>query len=286
MKTWEECLKEGIQNLTEQNIDNACGDAWALFSFVTGWSRADYVMEQNKPMEEKQQKYYMELIARRSSHEPLQYITGVQNFYGYDFQVSPSVLIPRYDTEVLIEKIMQLKPTPNRVLDLCTGSGCIAVTLAKEIPLSLCAAVDISEEALQVAQENAKQLEAEVTFLQGDLYRPIEEKKLGSFDLIVSNPPYIPTEVCESLMEEVRDHEPRLALDGKEDGLHFYRRIIKDAGRYLNPGGFLALEIGSDQGKDIREMLQSHGFQNVQIHKDLAGLERVACGRWMGDRKQ
>lgn len=281
MKTWEECLKEGIQNLTEHNIDNACGDAWALFSFVTGCNRADYVMDQNRLMEEKQQKCYMELIARRSSHEPLQYITGVQNFYGYDFQVNLSVLIPRYDTEILIEKIMQLKPTPKRVLDLCTGSGCIAVTLAKEIPLSLCAAVDISEEALQVARENAKQLEAEVTFLQGDLYQPIEERKLGSFDLIVSNPPYIPTKACESLMEEVRDHEPRLALDGKEDGLHFYRRIIKDAGQYLNPGGFLALEIGCDQGKDIREILQSHGFRDVQIHKDLAGLERVVHGRWM-----
>jgi release factor glutamine methyltransferase len=283
MKTYEECMKECVQQLSEQHIDNAYGDAWALLSLVTGWSRAEYLMKQKLPMDDIQQERFLELIQRRAKHIPLQYITGVQHFYGYEFKVTPDVLIPRYDTEILIEKILEMKQPFKKVLDLCTGSGCIAITLAKELQTTGCVAADISMEALQVANENAKNLETSVTFLYGDLYEPVKENQLGNFDLIVSNPPYIPSAVCEELMEEVRVHEPRLALDGKEDGLYFYRKIIAEAGLFLKDQGYLFLEIGHDQGLPVKEMLQEQGFQEVEIHQDLAGLDRVVCGKWTGD---
>lgn len=283
MKTYEECMKECVQQLTEQHIDNAYGDAWALLSLVTGWNRAEYLMKQKLPMDDIQQERFQQLIARRAQHIPLQYITGVQHFYGYEFKVTPDVLIPRYDTEILIEKILETKQPFKKVLDLCTGSGCIAITLAKELQTTSCVAVDISMEALQVANENAKNLDASVTFLYGDLYEPVKENQLGNFDLIVSNPPYIPSAVCEELMEEVRVHEPRLALDGKEDGLFFYRKIITDAGAYLKNEGYLFLEIGYDQGLPVKEMLREQGFQEVAIHQDLAGLDRVVCGKYIGN---
>lgn len=279
-------MKECVQQLSEQHIDNAYGDAWALLSLVTGWSRAEYLMKQKLPMDDAQQERFQQLITRRAQHIPLQYITGVQYFYGYQFKVTPDVLIPRYDTEVLIEKILETKQPFKKVLDLCTGSGCIAITLAKELKTDVCVAVDISMEALQVADENAKNLDAEVTFLYGDLYQPVKENQWGNFDLIVSNPPYIPSAVCEELMEEVRAHEPRLALDGKEDGLYFYRGIISEAGRYLKKDGYLFLEIGHDQGLLVKEMLQEQGFQEVVIHQDLAGLDRVVGGKFFRNTDQ
>lgn len=266
--------------MERHGIENAAGDAWALLAHITEWERADYLLEKRTPMPDTQREALEAATARRCAHEPLQYITGMQWFYGYEFHVAPGVLIPRYDTEVLVEQILSAGRPFEHILDLCTGSGCIAITLEKELRPEECIAVDLSGDALAIARENNRRLEASVTFLQGDLYEPVQKAGAGKFDLIVSNPPYIPTAVCDTLMPEVRDYEPRLALDGDEDGLACFRRIIRDAGRYLKPDGMMFLEIGSDQGAAVTAMMERQGFQEIEVEKDLAGLDRTVCGRW------
>lgn len=274
--TQKEAYNYGELVLKQAEIEDAKLDAWYLLEYVTGTTRARYFLDMNLPMSQEEEQRYCELVERRALHIPLQHITGVQEFMGLEFDVNEHVLIPRQDTEVLVESVLSILKSGGKVLDLCTGSGCIAISLKRfreEIEMT---AVDISGEALQIAKKNAKKLEAPVRFLQSNLFEKVE----GRYDVIVSNPPYIPTKVIEELKEEVRVHDPILALDGMEDGLYFYREIIRQAGEFLNHKGKLYFEIGHDQGKDVEKLMREAGFCEVIIKKDLAGLDRVVFGTY------
>lgn len=205
---------------------------------------------------------------------------------GLTFIVNEHVLIPRQDTEVLVEEVMRYLHDGMRILDMCTGSGCILLSLLRYSNDCTGVGIDISGDALRVARENAERIlgvqaveQSRITLLQGDLFEALEKSDAGNkFDIIVSNPPYIKTDVIDSLMPEVREHEPRLALDGREDGLFFYREIITRAGSFLAGGGMLFLEIGYDQGEEVRLLMEKAGYTDIEVIKDYAGLDRVVCG--------
>ena len=273
--TYREALEKGREYLEKQQIADAQTDAWYLMEFCCHMTRARYLMKMPDPMPEAEYARYQSLLLRRGTHVPLQHITGEQEFMGLSFRVNDQVLIPRQDTEILVEQALQEAKSGMRVLDLCTGSGCIIISLVKHCPGLLGTASDISPEALQTARENARRLEAEVTFIESDLFERIH----GSCDLIVSNPPYIPTGTIDRLMAEVRFHDPRLALDGREDGLYFYRKIIKDSDLHLKQGGWLMFEIGSDQAEAVSGLMRQAQFTRVRVIRDLAGLDRVVIGR-------
>ncbi|MCC8045987.1 MAG: peptide chain release factor N(5)-glutamine methyltransferase [Clostridiales bacterium] len=370
------------QYLADHEIEDASVDAWYLLEYVTGISRAAYLADRDRKMSKEQQDAYVALVNQRGAHIPLQHLTGEQEFMGLPFLVNEHVLIPRQDTETLVELALEKLETMQnlrccssgrdtntaeqtflRVFDLCTGSGCIAISIAKlwkqrkqkhsvtagirqqnqksgaaagmpqqkhksdltagirqrtdtDINIEVYAS-DISEDALAMAGENARRLGAEVHFFQGDLFaweslagsdamekagRECEsetKEKAGSefgpdvrsseavpvFDMIVSNPPYIRTDVIAELAEEVRSHEPRLALDGGADGLDFYRRILRESPAHLRDGGWLLLEIGYDQGEAVADLMRKNGFSRVQVAKDLPGQDRVVSGRWMDGRE-
>ena len=295
--TYAQAVKDAETFLLEHEITDASVDAWLLFSYVTQISRAMFLAERTRQMPKEQYQRYQELLEKRASHIPLQHLTGEQEFMGFPFWVNQHVLVPRQDTETLVETVLLAVSPGMRALDLCTGSGCIAVSLAKLCPGLMVDAADISEEALAVAMENAGRLEADVAFWQGDLFdcHPVcrsmgagrgegsEARERGlqaaAYDCIVSNPPYIRTAVIETLSDEVRLHEPYQALDGKEDGLYFYRKITAAAVTQLHSGGWLAFEVGWQQGDAVRQLLTSHGFGDVKILQDWQGLDRVVCGR-------
>ena len=231
---------------------------------------------------------YLSLCQKRAEHIPLQHLTHQACFMGYDFYVDERVLVPRQDTEVLAEEALhQLRNMRNpRILDMCTGSGCLLLSLLMELPDAIGTGVDISEAALAVAERNRKNLELEkrAVLVQSDTFSgDYFQKNSGNisleYDMLISNPPYIPTEDIGKLMEEVRFHDPVLALDGREDGLYFYRRITEQAGKYLKPGGWLMYEIGCEQGTDVSAIMQGEGFTEVTVKKDLAGLDRVVIGK-------
>lgn len=280
--TLRQIYSEGKEILEHAGILEAQIDAWYLLEFVTGISRASYYAEPGREVKDSDAKRYFEYIRERKERIPLQHITGEQEFMGYLFKVNKHVLIPRQDTEVLVEEVLKVLKPDMRILDMCTGSGCILLSLLKvagerkRIPGLSGTGADISKEALKVAEKNAALLEMEAEFLESDLF----EKIKGKFDLIVSNPPYIRTEVIEGLQEEVRLHDPYIALDGKEDGLYFYKRIIKDSVEHIHPGGILAFEIGYDQGEDVSGLMKSAGYRAVTVKKDLAGLDRVVIGMY------
>lgn len=275
MTTLQEALKKGRQILLEKGIDNGEYDAWLLISFCFHMDNLSYLMNPQKEISEEEYKSYLMLVEKRSRHIPLQYITGEQEFMGLSFRVREGVLIPRQDTEVLVMEALKVSKDKT-VLDICTGTGCILLSLAKLGGIKRGTGVDISETALQVAGENAVSLEAEAEFLKSDMYSQVE----GKYDIIISNPPYIPTGVIPTLMEEVKDFEPVIALDGKEDGLYFYREICRGLKEHLNEKGYVFLEIGYDQGEAVKELLREAGMDNINIIKDLAGLDRVVTGRW------
>lgn len=269
-----EVLKSGEMMLSQARIAEARLDAWYLFEATFGLNRVDYLMRQQEEVDEDQHSQYRKMLEKRANHIPLQHITGKQEFMGLDFTVNEHVLIPRQDTECLVERVMKYAKDKS-VLDVCTGSGCIIISLAKLCQLASATALDLSTKALEVAKKNAKDLEVQVNFVESDLFAQIHEK----YDIIVSNPPYIPTKVIEGLMEEVKEHEPMMALDGKEDGLFFYRILTMQAGIHLTEGGMLFFEIGHDQGKAVAQMMKDNGFSDVVIEKDLAGLDRVVYGK-------
>ena len=250
-------------------------DARQLLLYAFGISMNTLLLHFTEKFEENERtRYFREIVERRAGHEPLQYITGVQNFFGLDFKVNENVLIPRQDTEVLVEKILTENTGKDlRVLDLCTGSGCIAVTLKKLGGYAEVTGSDISRDALLIADENARENDADITFYESDMFGQM--KDAGRFDLIVSNPPYIRRAVLETLMPEVRDHEPRIALDGDADGLAFYRIIAEEARGFLTGSGRLYLEIGFDQAADVRRILEEKGYRNLEITKDLSQLDRI-----------
>ena len=245
-------------------------------------------------LDAKTEERYRMLCTKRAQHIPLQHITGRAYFMGYEFCVDERVLVPRQDTEVLVEEAISRMRNLEKpqILDMCTGSGCILLSLLLELPQALGTGVDVSEGALCVAKENRKRLglEQRAELIQSDLFSADYFRKNSGndhmeYDMLISNPPYIRTEDIEGLMEEVRFHDPVLALDGKENGLYFYEKITEQAGTYLKPGGWLMYEIGCDQGMDVSEIMKKNGFEQIEIKKDLAGLDRVVTGRKMQEEQ-
>ena len=277
MKTYKDALEHGKQRLLECEIEDASLDAWLLLEYVSGISRSWYFVHEDEEISENDIEEYQILIEQRGKHIPLQQLTKEAYFYGMKFFVNENVLIPRQDTEVLVEQVLSLsKGKENlKLLDMCTGSGCILLALLANLKQASGTGVDLSEKALEVAQRNGKELGIEVSWVQSDLF----DKVSGSYDIIVSNPPYIETSVIEGLMDEVKLYEPRMSLDGTEDGLFFYREITMQAGKYLKNNGILAFEIGYNQGKAVSEFMKENGYKEVQVLQDLAGLDRVVTGR-------
>lgn len=264
----------GAEELKEAGVEEAALDARLLLEEVCGTDRNDLLVHGDHLVAEDQLERYMECIDLRSKRIPLQHILGYQEFMGLKFKVTPDVLIPRQDTETLVEEVMRNLHDGMRILDMCTGSGCILLSLLRYSNDCVGTGCDLSEAALQVAQENARALSLEAEFIQSDLF----EKVQGKYEIIVSNPPYIPSQEILTLMEEVRDHDPLMALDGREDGLYFYKEIIKGAGQHLHPGGMLFFEIGCTQAEDVSRYLKEAGYKEVTVCKDLAGLDRVVSG--------
>lgn len=273
--TYQEALRYGQIRLIAAGVLEVESDAWLLMSAVCRIDRNFYYVYGNEEMIKEQEKEYMALLEKRAERIPLQYITGEQDFMGLNFKVNPGVLIPRQDTETLVEEVLKAVTPGMEVLDLCTGSGCIAVSLAKFVPGAKVQGVDISPEALKVSEENARRNGVNVHFFLSDMFGQVE----GKFDMIVSNPPYIPTGEIQGLMPEVKDFEPHLALDGKEDGLWFYRILAGEGKKYLKPKGTLMVEIGCDQGKDVSRIFKDNGYCDIKVIKDLAGLDRVVTGK-------
>ena len=297
-------INEGEYRLTKAGVMDAHIDAEELYCFLKGCDKVVLFLMKEEEADKETEEAYFKLIEERASRIPLQHITGKQEFIGFTFKVSPDVLIPRQDTEVLVTEAAKLlrderkaaahnksksrgglfkmfsAPPEQEVLDLCCGSGAIGISLAKICEDLSVTATDISEAAIALAKENAKSNRVEVEFLQGDLYEALRDtgksKRVRSYDMIVSNPPYIKTNTIAMLQEEVKDHEPMLALDGGRDGLDYYRRIIADAHLYLKDNGWLMLEIGYDQGEDLRKLImETGGFSTPEVIHDLAGRDRV-----------
>ena len=284
MWNYRDLYKNGEKRLLESGITDAAVDARLLLEFIMNTDRNYLLAHGGEPVEEAQAERYAALLERRAAHIPLQQITGFQEFMGLRFAVNEHVLIPRQDTECLVEEAMIETMDGMRVLDLCTGSGCILISLMKYKNELTGTALDLSREALAVAKKNAAYHQVPVTFVESDLFEklPVPDEK---FDVIVSNPPYIRTKEIETLMEEVRLYEPRQALDGSEDGLYFYREISRESGSYLVRGGKLLFEIGYDQGEQVCSIMRENGFEQIRVVKDLAGLDRVVCGTKLGGKK-
>lgn len=278
--TYRSLVTEGGKLLQAAGVPEAELDAWYLLEYLRKerGSRSDrqwYLLCREEEADMEEEEAYRELIGRRAKRIPLQQITGEQEFMGFPFLVNEHVLIPRQDTETLVEEAMEKSEKGDRVLDMCTGSGCILLSLLKLVPGLSGTGADISQEALKVAVENGKRLQTEASFLESDLFEKVE----GVFDLIVSNPPYIASDEIGTLMEEVRDHEPIGALDGSADGLAFYRRLVQEGKDHLKSGGWMLFEIGCTQAEAVMELLKKGGFQEIYVKKDLAGLDRVVGGR-------
>lgn len=282
-------VKEGEYQLSKAFCMDPKIDAQELYCYLTGLDKVSLFLKAEEEVDPETEEKYMELIRRRAERIPLQHITGVQEFMGYTFKVNPHVLIPRQDTETLVtEAAKTIQSTPREklsffeklkgrkewdVLDLCCGSGAVGISLAKICSNVKVTATDISAEAVETAEANAEDLRVKVRFLTGDMFEPVKGRE---FDMIVSNPPYIRTNMISILQEEVKDHEPLNALDGGRDGLDFYRTIVEKAADFLKPEGFLLVEIGHDQGEDLRKMLKDSGkYSPAVVIKDLPGRDRV-----------
>lgn len=272
---YTEAFLMGMQKLKEAEIGEAQLDARLLLEEVCGTDHNTLLCHGDREVSEAEEEQYRKALEQRAVHVPLQHLLGYQDFMGLRFQVNEHVLIPRQDTEILVEEAMRYLHDGMRILDLCTGSGCILLSLLHYSNDCEGTGVDISKEALQVAALNAELLGIKADFFKSDLY----EKVTGKFDLLVSNPPYIERKVIPTLMEEVREYDPYIALDGGEDGLDFYRRIIGGAQDYLKRGGQILMEIGSGQAKAVSELLREAGFKEIDVCRDFAGLDRVVSGR-------
>lgn len=310
--TYAKVYAKGVLTLEQAGIEEAKLDARLLLEYVCHTTRQDLLAHGEREVEEAERNCYEELLQKRASHVPLQHLTGVQEFMGLEFEVSGDVLVPRQDTEVLVEEVMRFLHDGMRILDVCTGSGCILLSLLHYSNDCEGIGLDISEKALAIAERNAEKLgllaedgRAWTRFGQGDLFEGLKKLKKpknmnmeecrtegkslseeGSvtaesgtkFDIIVSNPPYIRSDVIPTLMEEVREYEPMGALDGGEDGLAFYRRIIEEAPQHLNGGGMLFFEIGYDQAEAVSLLMKEAEFQDVRVMQDFAGNDRVVYG--------
>lgn len=273
--TYREAVEFGTKCLTDAGVPDAALDAWYLLQMVCKIERSYYYVHGEEDITQDAQKEYEIAVQKRAEHIPLQYIIGEQEFMGLRFKVNSNVLIPRQDTETLVEQVLKIVKPGMKVLDLCTGSGCVLISVLKNAPELTGMGSDISKAALLVAKENAKLHEVDAEWVQSDLFDNITE----TFDVIMANPPYIPTGEILSLMPEVRDFEPENALDGGADGLDFYRKIAGQVKDYLNPGGYVYMEIGYDQGEAVSELMRNAGFTEVEVIKDLARNDRVVKGK-------
>ena len=273
--TYREAVEFGTKCLTDAGVPDAALDAWYLLQMVCKIERSYYYVHGEEDITQDAQKEYEIAVQKRAEHIPLQYIIGEQEFMGLRFKVNSNVLIPRQDTETLVEQVLKIVKPGMKVLDLCTGSGCVLISVLNNAPELTGMGSDISKTALLVAKENAKLHEVDAEWVRSDLFDNITE----TFDVIMANPPYIPTGEILSLMPEVRDFEPDNALDGGADGLDFYRKIAGQVKDYLNPGGYVYMEIGYDQGEAVSELMRNAGFTEVEVIKDLARNDRVVKGK-------
>ncbi len=273
--TYRKAMEWGSRVLALAGVEEAKLDAWLLLETVCKINRTFYYSHMDDEMTTEQYSEYEIAIRKRGERIPLQYITGEQEFMGLNFKVNSNVLIPRQDTESLVEEALKICQPGMKILDLCTGSGCIAISLMKNAPGMTCTGSDISKPAVVGAKENGRMHEVVIDWVRSNLYENINER----FDLIVSNPPYIPGPQILELMPEVRDFEPVGALDGGEDGLDFYRHITAQSKDYLNKDGYLYLEIGYDQGPAVTNMMCAAGYREVSVIRDLARHERIVKGR-------
>lgn len=280
---YKELYDYGAGELARVGIEENKLDARLILEHVCHTGRNDLLAHGDREVQEDEECLYREYIGKRRKRIPLQYITGEQEFMGLAFGVNRHTLIPRQDTEVLVEEVLRHLHDGMEILDLCTGSGCILLSLLHYTNGCAGVGTDISEEALAVARENGAKLiksgglgekTAGFRFIRSDLFENVE----GKYDIIVSNPPYIPTGLIPSLMEEVRDYEPMEALDGKEDGLFFYRKISSGAHGFLRGGGYLFFEIGYDQAAAVSRIMEEEGYRDVTVVKDFAGQDRVVYG--------
>lgn len=274
-----ELLQYGKDVLEQSGNEYAKYERKVLLEEVLGMKYLQMLTCADDLVPDEKVKQYRDMLKKRCNHYPLQYILGYAHFMDYTFHVDENVLIPRNDTEILVELVLDILSKEKSlsdysVLDMCCGSGCIGISLKlyyPEIDLSLC---DISKEALKVSEMNLKKYNVKAQLFESDLFAHIE----GHYSMIVSNPPYIEHDVIDTLMPEVKDYEPRLALDGGQDGLDFYKKIILDAVKHLRDNGYLIFEIGYNQGKEVCSLMKDSGFRSVFIQKDYAGLDRVVCG--------
>lgn len=284
---YKEIYLWGRSELEQAGIGEFDLDARLLLEFICNTNRNTLLVYGDREVTSEEEKGYREAIALRGSRIPLQHITGVQEFMGLEFKVNKHVLCPRQDTECLVEEVMRYLHDGNRILDMCTGSGCILLSLLHYSNHCSGIGADISKEALTVAAENTEKIaamkrpnpwdEKTIELIHSDLFSNVPEEK---FDIIVSNPPYIASAVIPTLMEEVRVHEPMSALDGMEDGLFFYRKIVAESRNYLVKEGMLFFEIGHDQGQAVSDMMAEAGFMEITVVKDFAGLDRVVYGSY------
>ncbi len=282
--TYREAYEEGVRLLGKHGIEEAKTDARLLLEYVCHTDYQTLYTQSGRELDDIQIQSYVNYLNRRAERMPVQYLTHSQSFMGLDFYVDCHTLIPRQDTEILVEEVMRYLHDGMTILDLCTGSGCILLSLLRYSNDCIGVGTDLSGEAVAVAAENAEALgfgekmaRGELVFSQGDLYHALKPD-MPAFDVIVSNPPYICSEVIPTLMPEVREHEPLLALDGGADGLIFYRRIIDGAPAFVRRESALFFEIGADQGDAVRELMLCAGYRDVRVIKDYAGLDRVVCG--------
>ena len=273
--TYREAMVLGEKTLNEAGIVDAKNDAWLLLAMACRMDHTFYYMHIDEEMPEDAQHEFDGLIRKRSERVPLQYITGEQEFMGLTFHVNSSVLIPRQDTETLVEEALKLVKPGMKIMDMCTGSGCVLISILKNAHGVEGFGYDISKQAINVAKENAKFNDVAADFERSDLFDDVMEEQ---FDMMVSNPPYIRSDEIAALMPEVADFEPHEALDGKEDGLYFYRKLIAGCGEFMKPGGYVLFEIGYDQGTEVSSMMKNAGFEEVTVVKDLAHHDRVVLG--------
>lgn len=286
--TWQALMKEELERLRQADIPEADSDIRLFAMDVAGCTYSTLILRMAEDATEEQSQKLHAYVTERMTHKPCQYILGTQEFMGMEFATAPEVLIPRPETELLVEQACERlkkliekrrKQTGDRelrVLDMCCGSGCIGISVAKLVPAVAVDLADISDAAITLTKKNRERLQADCMVIQTDLFAQIEEK----YDMIISNPPYIRTEEIPKLMAEVRDFEPHLALDGKEDGLYFYDKIIREAREYLYEDGYILFEIGQDQLDAVRGFLVENGYVDIEGMKDYAGLDRIVTARY------
>ncbi len=268
---YRDCYKEGVKRLSECGIIEAELDARLLLEYICKTDRNTLLAHPEREVSEEEYRSYEEVISRRQKREPLQYITGEQEFMGLRFETGRETLIPRQDTECLVEEVMKNLHDGMEILDVCCGTGCILLSLLHYSNDCKGVGVDINGHAVKLAEKNAEALGIQADFKVSDLFEKVD----GTYDIIVSNPPYIPSKVIDTLEPEVRTFEPMAALDGGEDGLTFYRLIVKEAKKYLKRGAMVFVEIGFDQGESVPALFEEEGYKNVKVIRDLAGLDRV-----------